>query len=217
MVILKKILGFVIFLTCGLGVSLGLWLVMSLMIAPSGKKDDTNGDLKPVEFVRLKREDPPKIKDREIPQKPPPPKKPPPPPKMDIADMEKPDQEPLDINMPNLDLPAPGVGGGPAMGGYQTGSQSRNRDRVPRFRVSPIYPRKARLEGIEGFVRFKIDITAEGTVTNVRFIDENPRKLFRSSAHRAVLKWRYDPLIVDGEAQPDFDQVVTLDFVFGEE
>lgn len=181
----------------------------------TGKKD--LGETGSVEFVRLKRAEPPKFKEREIPQKPPPPKKPPPPPSMTVSDMEKPQNEPMDIDMPNIDLPAAGVGGGAFISNFQGQAHSGDRERLPKFRIEPEYPMKARQEGIEGFVKLMIDITSEGTVSNVRIIEAEPRRMFETAAKRAVLRWKYDPLYVDGEAQLDPDILVTLTFEFGDE
>lgn len=212
------LLKFLVFGAVGCGISIALWILMLNLIESSGFSKKDFDDPGSVEFVRLKRAEPPKFKEREIPQKPPPPKKPPPPPSMTVADMDKPQNEPMDIDMPNIDLPAPGVGGGGAfLSGVSGGVAGGDRERLPKFKIEPEYPMKARQEGIEGFVKLLIDITEEGLVTNARIIEAEPRRYFETSARRAVLRWKYDPLMVDGKPQPDYDIPVVLTFTFGEE
>lgn len=214
---IKPFLKFLVFGTIGGGISIALWVLMLNLIESSGFNKKDFEDAGSIEFVRLKRAEPPKFKEREIPQKPPPPKKPPPPPSMTVSDMEKPQNEPMDIDMPNIDIPAAGVGGGAFISNFQGGVQAGDRERLPKFRIEPEYPMKARQEGIEGYVKFLIDITDKGTVTNVRIVESEPRRYFETAAKRAVLRWKYDPLYVDGVATADYDIPVTLTFTFGEE
>ena len=204
-----------VFGAVGAAISGALWLLMLNLIESSDFSKKDLGDQGSVEFIRLRREEPPKFKEREIPQKPPPPKKPPPPPSMTVSDMEKPQNEPMDIDMPNIELPTAGVGGGAFISNMSGPVQAGDRERIPKFRIEPEYPMKARQEGIEGFVKLLIDITEDGTVTNVRIIEAEPRRMFETSAKRAVLRWKYDPLIIDGVPQPDHDISVVLTFDFG--
>ena len=217
--ILKIIFRYIIFLGFGFSVTIGLWLLMNTMIESGGKSAASLEEAGRVEFVRLKRSDPPKFKEREIPQKPPPPKEPPPPPQVDVADVDEPHQEQMNMDVPNIEMPIGGSGGtGPYIGEYHGGSrQAQDRERIPKFRVEPIYPRKAQLEGIEGYVVLMIDITEDGSVANVRLVDEEPRRIFTSSAMRAVYKWKYAPELVEGKPVPVSDVRVTLEFTFGSE
>ena len=217
MAAIKPFLKLLVFGTLGGVISIALWLLMLNLIESSGVGKKDLGDQGSIEFVRLKRAEPPKFKEREIPQKPPPPKKPPPPPSMTVADMEKPTTEPMDIDMPNIDIPAAGVGGGAFISNFQGGTTKGDRERLPKFRIEPEYPMRARQEGIEGFVRLLIDITDTGTVTNVRIIEAEPRRMFETSAKRAVLRWKYDPLVIDGVPTADYDIAVVLNFDFGDE
>ncbi|MBK1875432.1 energy transducer TonB [Pelagicoccus mobilis] len=214
---IKPFIKFLVFGTIGGGISVGLWILMLNLIESSGFSKKDFEDPGSIEFVRLKRAEPPKFKEREIPQKPPPPKKPPPPPSMTVSDMEKPTNEPMDIDMPNIDLPAAGVGGGAFISNFQGTVAQGDRERLPKFRIEPEYPMKARQEGIEGYVKLMIDITDKGTVTNVRIVEAEPRRYFETAAKRAVLRWKYDPLVVDGVPTADYDISVRLDFTFGDE
>ena len=219
MSLLKAIIRYIVFIGVSFSVTVGLWLLMNTMIASGGKSGDSLEDAGRVEFIRLKRTSPPKFKEREVPQKPPPPKKPPPPPQLSVADVDEPQQEAMNMDMPNIEMPLSGTGGSGAYIGeyHSTATQSQSRDRIPKFRVEPVYPRKALLEGLEGYVRLLIDITDEGTVANIRLVETEPDRIFVSSAIRAVYKWRYAPEIVEGKAVEVKDVPVELTFALGEE
>jgi protein TonB len=49
------------------------------------------------------------------------------------------------------------------------------------------------MKGQEGWVLLEFDITEVGTVDNVKVIESEPRRVFDSSARRALLKWKYKP------------------------
>ncbi len=62
----------------------------------------------------------------------------------------------------------------------------------------PEFPVDARLDGIEGWVKFSYTIGEDGDVHSVQIIDAKPRNVFETAVRRAVRSWRFDPIIVDG-------------------
>lgn len=68
------------------------------------------------------------------------------------------------------------------------------------------YPNRARAMGLEGQVKVKFDITAAGTITNIRILAETPRDVFSSDLRRDISRWRY---VTTG---PVNDRVVTVIF-----
>lgn len=68
------------------------------------------------------------------------------------------------------------------------------------------YPNRARAMGVEGQVKVKFDITAAGTITNIRILAETPRDVFSSDLRRDISRWRY---VTTG---PVNDRVVTVIF-----
>jgi protein TonB len=70
----------------------------------------------------------------------------------------------------------------------------------------------ARQAGISGTVVLKADISATGTVENVRVLSGQP--MLTSAASDAVKRWRYKPYIENGEPVPVQTQV-TVPFVLG--
>ncbi|HID44474.1 MAG TPA: energy transducer TonB [Chromatiaceae bacterium] len=71
---------------------------------------------------------------------------------------------------------------------------------VPLVRIEPRYPSRAAMEGIEGWVKVGFTINPDGTVSNVRVIDANPRRIFNRAATRAIKKWRFRPKKINGKA-----------------
>ena len=69
---------------------------------------------------------------------------------------------------------------------------------MPLVRVAPIYPQRARVRGIEGWVELEFTVTRMGTVTNIR-VTASSNAMFESTAVRALEKFKYRPRIVNGQ------------------
>ncbi|MGI2194020.1 TonB family protein [Shewanella baltica] len=83
---------------------------------------------------------------------------------------------------------------------------------LPVVQVSPRYPIDASQSGKEGYVVVGFDITADGTVSNVRVLDANPKRVFDKAALSAVQNWKYKPKFDAGKAVAQLNQQVQLDF-----
>ena len=66
------------------------------------------------------------------------------------------------------------------------------------MRVDPIYPVRAKQQGIEGYVDLRFTITPVGTIGDVEVIRSKPPYIFDREAVRAVRKWRYNPKLEGG-------------------
>lgn len=190
----------------GFAVTLGLFFLMAQLISGGQsltKSDDTENF---IEFVRLKKDDLVQERKRELPKKPPEPQKPPPPQQMEMA-AEQPSQPQMQMDLPKMDTALKGSGPylGPGGSGGGTGV-------TPIVRLDPEYPRNAAMQGIQGWVRLRFDITAMGTVENVQVVDAQPKRIFDMSAKRALLKWKYRPRVEDGKPVPQRGEMVQLDF-----
>ncbi len=73
----------------------------------------------------------------------------------------------------------------------------------------PAYPESARAQEIEGSVIMDVVISQTGTVKYVRVIDGD--RHLRAAAQDAVLRWRYKPYLLNGEAV-EVATTVKLDF-----
>ena len=181
----------------GTGVAvLMLWLMQLLVTSPT-QQLPTVETIRSIEFVRLKREENLQLKER---QPPPPPERsvPPPRPRLDLHTEVKPVVPRLNMTM-NLDIPL-NLGEGPSLGPQIAGQVDSGF--IPLSRQPPEYPYKAARRGIEGWVRVAFDVTATGNVENVEVIESDPPGVFDIAASRAVLRWRFKPRIVNGEAVP---------------
>ena len=65
-------------------------------------------------------------------------------------------------------------------------------------RVEPVYPERAKRQQLEGTVRLRVAVDAEGKVENVKVLSGS--SLFAQAAAAAVRQWRYEPMLVEGKA-----------------
>ncbi len=169
------------------------------MLISGGGDDPGNSDRPPtIHFADVEIPDDALVKERRKPPPPPPPKEPPPPPKMVV---ETPDQVTanLDLDMPSLDVPMGGTGG-PFLGSFRRPDPNEEGDVIPLVRIQPQYPREAAIRRIEGWVKVEFTITAAGTVSGPRVIESDPPRVFDREAIRSILKWKFKPRVIDGQA-----------------
>lgn len=70
----------------------------------------------------------------------------------------------------------------------------------PLVLIRPVYPRKAAVAGVEGWVKVQFIITKIGTVKLPVAIDSKPKGVFDREAVRAILHFKFKPWIEKGEA-----------------
>ncbi len=171
----------------------GLFYLMSVLISdtPDLKRKEDMAGL--IEFIRTKPKSFLDEKKRKLPEKKLKKMKPP---KMKMLSSAL--SKPQKLN-PNMDLPdiksilrsdGPAVQGfGGAMGSGVT----------PLVRIEPQYPRRAAMQGIEGWVILQFDITPAGTVRGIKVLGAKPPKIFNQAAVKALRKWKYRPKVKDGK------------------
>ena len=87
-----------------------------------------------------------------------------------------------------------------------------NQEQVPIFITKPRWPKKALKERIEGTIKLGFIVDKQGFVKDPEIINvKGPKKLFKMSALRAVLKWRFAPKFVDGQPV-DAKATYTIEF-----
>ena len=146
-----------------------------------------------IEFVRLRRDTTPEIKEREPPRRQKPEQQPAPP-AMNMAQNINPGEavgEIVPIADSGLELES--------ATSLSTGA-SGDSDVVPLVRVEPEYPERAKRQRIEGWVEIEFTISPAGTVKDARVIGAQPSYVFDRAALRAVGRWRYAPKVEDGKA-----------------
>jgi len=76
-----------------------------------------------------------------------------------------------------------------------------DRDAQPLVRIPPQYPERCQSRSSDReTVLLEFDVTPEGQTTNIRVVDSSS-SCFNRAASRSVERWKYQPKIVDNEAQ----------------
>ena len=75
-----------------------------------------------------------------------------------------------------------------------------NDDYQPIVKVAPVYPRRALSRGITGYVIVEFTVDEKGNVVKPVVIEASPEGIFDQSAINAVLRFKYKPRLVNGEA-----------------
>jgi len=118
-----------------------------------------------------------------------------------------------DLIQPSLSRGAPGMdlgvvinlgdmGNASSMGGEEFVFEAYELDQAPQsiVRVPPVYPYKAREQGIEGTVQVKLLVNADGTVGEFHILDARPKGLFEEAVAKCVPQWKFNPGTIEGEA-----------------
>ena len=67
-------------------------------------------------------------------------------------------------------------------------------DKLPKLK----YPRKAQRLGVEGYVEVVCDVAADGTKSDIRVLDAEPRRIFDKAAIEFVEALQINPPLLDG-------------------
>lgn len=153
---------------------------------------------------------------------------PPPPPPMVLPEVQTPQQVSEPVPAPELPLPAPppplALAPSMSMPAVFTAAQwSTDPLRVgpvapvapalldisqvdqaprPRSQLRPLYPPRARLHRIEGWVDLEFTVTREGAVEDIRVLGEEPPEIFGRNAVQAASRWSFQPGRHRNEAVP---------------
>lgn len=76
------------------------------------------------------------------------------------------------------------------------------RELTPLVRIPADYPISALAKRIEGFVEMRFTVTETGAVANPEVLRASPPGVFDRAARRAVLRWKYQPQMIDGKPTP---------------
>jgi protein TonB len=77
--------------------------------------------------------------------------------------------------------------------------------------VPPEYPPGALQKGIQGDVRVRITVAADGRVKSATVVNSSPAAVFDRAALEAVRRWRFKPLSVN---DPGIEATVTTEILF---
>lgn len=195
---LSRFLPYLLLVPAGLAGALALFWFMQWMIMPAEgfHKRVTTHHL--VDFVRVKEESTAPEQKRRAPPEP----KPEEMPKMrtpmqttaDRAQQQNLPPQPVRAELPNLGG-ATGFAKGPALPLAPTEGDA---ELTPLVSVPPQYPPRARRMGIEGHVKARLRVDAEGIVQSVEIVESVPPGQFDRSVLRTLKRWKFKPKVVDG-------------------
>lgn len=189
-------------LAFGLGglVALSLLWVMQFLIA-SGEAAATED--RSAHFVDFVRPEPPY--DPPPPDDPPDPPLPPenPPPPVQPGHVDEPGRAPVDW------LPGPPVV--PETDDDPTSETGFAGELLPLVRAQPVYPHTAQKRGLEGYCDLKFTVTENGNTADVQ-VTYCTSSVFERPSVRALLKFKYQPRVVDGSPVAVSGMLVRLTF-----
>lgn len=199
----------IIGLGIGASVTFALFILMAFLIKTELKPPEKS-DTPPIQISMDEPDDDLKVRDRRIPKKPPPPKNPPPPQRQKIVKAQKPTTN-MNINMTQMEV---GVTGGTYLG--EVGSGMGDGDAIPMVVIEPRYPRKAAMEGIEGWVKFKFTVSTDGSPKDIQVVEAKPKRVFERDARKVIYKWKFKPKVVDGKPIEQPNMYYTMIFKLAE-
>jgi protein TonB len=183
---------------CSIFVTGSIFAVMNTMVSSDGEGNVQQGSQTVIDFVRLKQDSESRVKEREK-KEPPKPKKPPIPPQQ-TAQQNTPMKQ-IAMRMPNIS-PDLSLANKSLLGDAQVGMGFGDGDVIPLVRMPAQYPNKAKRRNIEGYVKARLEVNAQGTVDSVEIVEAKPRGVFERSAIRALYKYKFKPQMIDGKPQP---------------
>ena len=195
-----------ILLPAGLLFSLLVFWLMQLLITPSNAQLDRQDDIAMVDFIRSLQDSDAEKKKRN-PKEPPKPKTPP---TIESPKIQQASVQNIQLDMPSIQDNLSSFKGqdiGNMLAGYGFGDS----DVIPLVQVEPRYPSQALSRKIEGYVVLRLQVTKEGTVSDVEVVDSDPKGVFEREAIRAAWRYKFKAKLVDGKP---VEQVATLPFEF---
>lgn len=189
-------------------VSAALLLLMSSLISDEPMKSMTEPKPIEVDMVKLPEKEPP-VQTKEL--------EPPKPPVIERTpnhDGETIDTTEINSDAETFSVRAPEVSPiGIGKLGPVTGVEIRqNSEAFPMYRTQPNYPMVALQRGLEGWVLLRYDVDTSGSLSNIRVMDSEPRRIFDKEAMRALKKWKFKPALIDGQPVASTGQTVKIQF-----
>jgi protein TonB len=177
-------------LAVGVAAALGFASLMYFLVHSSELRLAEKTTTQLLDFVRVKRNETARRKDR-TPERP------------QVQDV--PDTPPLSSSSAEsgsqleVAFAAPDLAAGGPEFGREMGLGRGSGDFLPIVKVAPIYPRRALLQNITGTCMVTYTVTTAGTVKDVSVVDEEcEHDIFRRPSVDAAERFRYKPRVIDG-------------------
>ncbi len=195
-------------------VAFALFWLMTVLISRGGGDLGERRDRVTMNFIRID-DQTTQVQERRR-EPPPPPEKPRPVPQIEALptpQTQTPQAPPLDLPMPDF-RPSLAMGGIPvaAAPAAASGPVAYSQPLTPVSQVPPMYPRRAQMDGISGWVRLTFIINEDGSVRDIEVVEASPRRgIFDHEASRALARWKFNPQTVDGRPVPA-TATITINF-----
>lgn len=176
------------------GVTLALFFLMRFLITADFERPKDAITLGEIKIARDDRDE--ETRKQEVQKRPEKRDTPPPPPKL-TSSRRPPKQQTIDVTLGDVGLNID------PDGGFRSDS-----DIQPIVRIPPQYPNSAAERGTEGWVLVEFTVTETGSVVDPVVVDADPPNTFNRAAKRAVVKWKYKPMMVGGKPVAWKTQVV---------
>ncbi|WP_026957398.1 energy transducer TonB [Aliagarivorans taiwanensis] len=188
---------------------LGLFVFMSWMV--DFGREGAPEQLAPVRFdmFMIENEQALQRRQRSVPDRPEPPMTPPEPQSVTTSINQQVAQSAMP-DLPSLAMDA-GVSG-LAISLPPVAAVAQNQQVMPLQRIEPRYPQRALQRNVEGYVVLSFTIDEKGSPTDIQITESEPGRIFDREAIRALERWKYQPMVVDGVATPRVGQTVKLEF-----
>ena len=178
-----------VFLILGVIIAFLLTFFMHSLIQSGDKRLDTEKRFHLTEFVRAKRNEQTRVKER-LPERPMEQK---PPQAPDALSNDQLDSDILavaDVDLDtNIDLDT------------QLNFGTGDGEYLPIVKVAPVYPLRALQKNLEGYCVVEYTVTISGTTKNISVVESLcTNSVFYKSSIKAAEKFRYKPRVIDGEA-----------------
>ncbi len=99
----------------------------------------------------------------------------------------------------------------PVMAAEDTTNQTENSSPLILESTSPVFPIKAEIDHVEGFVTLKFTVGKNGNLKNAEVVESVPEGYFEESTLKAIKSYRFKPAIENGEP---VDFTLELPFIF---
>ncbi len=128
----------------------------------------------------------------------------------------------IPVNSPNLNINLPNLAGGISIPQEKPQILEPIKEAkidsalIPIVKIQPIYPSRARMEGIEGYVKIELEVNKTGTVTKITIIKSVPKGVFNEAVINAVKRWKFKPKTINGKPVKQVG-ILTINFKLDEE
>ncbi|MHA7834373.1 MAG: TonB family protein [Algiphilus sp.] len=168
-----------------------LYWFMSVLVAAGQNALTEAPQGRIVDFVRVP--DPPQLRTHQPkPEKPDKPEVAPETPKLQVA-VSRPRADSVNLGVMDVDTEL--------AVDTSAGLSASDGEYLPIVKVAPIYPNRAQSRGIEGWVLLRFTVTATGSVVDPEVIDAEPPGVFDDAAKNAVVRFKYKPRVINGQAR----------------